>query len=327
MRIRNILAMIVVFVLLQSCAAAATPETTTKRVVDSGGAPASQVGPEIHKVIQAEGVTNQATANQPAAVASTSGIPEKRIVIKNANLSIVVVDPGQAMNNIAKMAEDMGGFVVTSNLYKVRTKNGNEIPAAKITVRVPADKLNDALAKIKGLVRDPEQQVLSEDVSGQDVTKEYTDLQSRLKNKQMEADRLREILQEASKTEDILAVSNQLSAVEEEVEVLKGQIKYYDEAAALSAISVDLQSEEAVAPLEIGGWKPVGVARDALQTLIDTLQFLSYAAIWIVIFCLPLSILGGIPLFFIIRGIRHWRKGRKVRAAQQSSTEPPSDQA
>ena len=68
--------------------------------------------------------------------------------------------------------------------------------------------------------------------------------------------------------------SSQLTQVRSDIEVLEGQIKYYDEAVALSSISVVLQSLEGVKPLEVGGWQPVGVARNAVQAMIDTMQFI-----------------------------------------------------
>ena len=79
------------------------------------------------------------------------------------------------MESIARMADEMGGFVVTANLYQMRTESGAEVPRASITVRVPADELDEALSRIRAESDLPPQ---SENISVQDVTREYTDLQS-----------------------------------------------------------------------------------------------------------------------------------------------------
>ena len=100
----------------------------------------------------------------------------ERIVLKNASLEIVVPDPAISMDRIVKMAERMGGFVVNSSLSKMTTNSGVEVPYAYITIRVPADQLTAAMDEIKGQVEDPNSDVLSENISGQDVTAEYTDL-------------------------------------------------------------------------------------------------------------------------------------------------------
>ncbi|MBE0696557.1 MAG: DUF4349 domain-containing protein, partial [Anaerolineaceae bacterium] len=194
---------------------------------------------------------------------SPSSAPDQRIVIRNASLTIVVADPGKSLDAIGKMAEAMGGFIVTSDLHKTYTRNGTEIPEATLTVRVPAEKLTEALTEIKKQVNDPQNDVRAENISGQDVTKEYTDLNSQLKNYEDAEAQLREIMASATKTEDVLAIFQQLTQVRQQIEVLKGQIQYYKESAALSAITVQIQAQAAVQPLEVGGWKPVGVAKQA----------------------------------------------------------------
>jgi hypothetical protein len=63
----------------------------------------------------------------------------ERLVIQNADLSIVVIDPEAKMDEIGKMAEEMGGFVVSKNVYQTTTGNNIRVPAGNITVRVPAE--------------------------------------------------------------------------------------------------------------------------------------------------------------------------------------------
>ncbi len=238
--------------------------------------------------------------------------PVERLVIRNATLGIVVKDPAEAMEQIISMAEGMGGFVVNSNLYQRRLPNGNLVLEGNVTVRVPAVKLNEALGQIKGLVDNPQTDILSENISGQDVTAEYTDLKSRLRNLEDAAEQLRKIMETATKTEDVLRVLNELRSVTEQIEVLKGQIKYYEESAAMSAISVNLQAQETVAPITVGGWKPEGVARDAIQALIDAYQTIASGVIWAVLFCLPIALPIGLVVYFIVRGFLRWRKRRKT---------------
>lgn len=302
-RIVFVLVFVMVLGVLSACAPAAEPPVVEKFVM----ATAMPMQPAS----QAEGArlfAGEAELSYDAQQVSA----EERIVIKNADLTIVVADPAQAMDTIGKMAEEMGGFIVSSQLYKTRTEEGVEVPEAAITVRVPAEKLNEAMARIKGLVSDATADILSENVTGQDVTKEYTDLRSQLTNLEHAQKRLISIMEEATKTEDVLAVYRELKAVEEQMEIIKGQIKYYEEASAMSAIAVTIRSKEAVKPLTIGGWQPVGVARDALQALINTLKVIANVAIWAVIFCLPLTILLGVPGFFIVRGFIRWQRKRKA---------------
>ena len=71
-----------------------------------------------------------------------------RIVIKNANLSIVVEKPFEALDAIISLASQTGGYVVNSRTYKTTSENGVEVPEAEITIRVPSEKLDEALADL-----------------------------------------------------------------------------------------------------------------------------------------------------------------------------------
>jgi SpoU rRNA methylase family enzyme len=294
--------------LTTACARAATPtvETAQSMTIEKGLAPAQ---PQPY-----EGAAEDSGGLRPVGLPS----PTERIVLKNASLDIVVDQPSEAMDAIGKMAEEMGGFIVNANLTQMRLASGAEVPSATITIRVPAERLDEALDRIEAMSNLP---VENKSINSQDVTSEYTDLQSRLRNLEAAEAQLLEIMKQAYKTEDVLNVFNQLTQVREQIEVVKGQIKYYEESASLSSITVNILPNEAAQPLTIGKWQPVGVAKDAIQALIKGLQVVVNVAIWLVLFVIPILIVIGIPPFLIIRGILRWRKRRKAAVIQSA---PPS---
>ncbi len=235
-----------------------------------------------------------------------------RMVIQNAELSIVVDDVNARVNAIQDMAKAMGGFIVSVNVYQTVVNDGEPVPQANIVIRVPQEKLDEALNQIKsGVV-----EVQNENRSGTDVTDQYVDLQSRLKAKQAAEQQLLNIMQSATKTEDVLAVYSQLQQIQSDIEVLKGQIKYYEQSAALSAVSVNVIAEQSVQPIQVGPWRPQGIARDAIQQLIFFWQDFVDFLIRLFLYFLPVLITIGIPLvllFLLLRWIL--RKTRKPRAA------------
>lgn len=249
--------------------------------------------------------------------AGFSGEPAQaeRLVIQNADLGIVVADPESKLDEIGEMAEEMGGYVVSKNVYQTTTSTNLQVPEGSITVRVPAERLEEALAQIKAEVVE----VQNESRSGQDVTREYVDLQSRLKTHEQAAEQLSAILEEKTESEEVIEVFNQLVYHREQIEILKGQINYYEEAAAMSAVSVRVIAEESIQPLEIGGWKPAGAARDALQTLINFTQGFVEFLIWLVILILPAGALILALLWVLWRLVRAvWRRVNP-RAAKPAS--------
>ena len=279
-----------------------------------GGGGASTVSPAIAPAPPVtEGIApaydSSANAVKSAVGASQGG--QDRMVIQTADLAIVVTDPNARMAEISKLATGMGGYVVSSNLYQSYSNAGKQVPEAAIVIRVPAAKLDDALAQIKKGAVD----IQSENRSGQDITNVYVDLQAQLNAKEAAAAQLLKIMQDAKKTEDVLAVYMQLQSIQTEIEQLKGQIKYYDEAVALSSISVRLIAEEGTQPIEVGPWKPEGAARQALQDLINFVQNFADFLIRFVIYILPALILIALPIlliFFVGRAI--YRRARKPKA-------------
>jgi hypothetical protein len=164
--------------------------------------------------------------------------------------------------------------------------------------------------------------VQNETRSGQDVTAEYVDLQSRLKNYEAAEAQLEKILETATATEDVVSIFNQLVYYREQIELVKGQIKYYDEAAALSAINVHIVAEETVKPVVIGKWEPKGVALEAVQDLIDFLKGFVNFLIRFVIYILPVWIIIGIPLYLVFIGLRAlFRKMRGNRVKKEQPQE------
>jgi hypothetical protein len=242
--------------------------------------------------------------------ASSAQAAQERMVIETADLAIVVQNPQVRMNEIGKMAQDMGGYVVSSNLYQTSTNLGKQVPEATIVIRVPSEKLDEAL----GLIKKDAGDVPYENRSGQDVTSAYVDLQAQLKAKEAAEAQLLKIMNDAVRAEDVLAVYMQVQAIQTEIEQLKGQIKYYDEAVALSSISVRLIAEEGTQPIAVGPWKPAGAAKQAIEDLIVFFQNFVDFLIRFVIYVLPALVLIALPLLIVfLIGRAIYRRARKSK--------------
>ena len=245
--------------------------------------------------------------------------PPERMIIKNASLDIVVSDPAQTMDEIAQLAESLDGYVVSSRLYQRYLDGGGTAPQANITVRVPAESLDDALKAIEDEAGTVENKIITSD----DITQDYTDLASQLRNLEAAEAQLTEIMDAATDTDEVLNVYNQLVRVREQIEIIKGRMRYYEQSVALSKIEVSIIADEAVQPLQIGGWQPAGVAKDAIETMIRTLQFIADAGIWVVLCVLPVGLLIGLPLYFVVRWVMRIRKRKKE---EQITASPAGDE-
>jgi hypothetical protein len=251
--------------------------------------------------------------NQPSDVNQAA---DKRIVLKNATLTLIVDDTAATLKMISTLTEESGGWITASNSYQRTGRADNKLTFGSITIRVPAEKLNDALTQIKALAV----RVDSENVTGQDVTQQYTDLSSQLTNLEAAEAQLRKIMDSSSKTDDVLAVYRELTSVRGQIEVIKGQIKYYDGAAAFSSIAVTLTPSDDATPLAIGGWQPSTTVKNALQTLVNALQGMVDLVIWLAIVGLPFAI----PLIILFVLFRRRRSRRVTTTVESTPAEPPA---
>lgn len=249
-------------------------------------------------------------------VLQTNGnLTPERLVIRNANMTVVVRDPAESVDDIARMAQAMGGYVVSSNTFQQTYGDATlseplVATHASITIRVPSENLDEALE----MIEEGAEEVRNRNVTGQDVTEEFTDLESRLRNLEAAEEQLREILDDAVETEDVLQVFEELRRVREQIEVIRGRMQFLEESARLSAISVELIPDVAAQPLQLGSWTPTGTAKEAVEALIRTLRFLVDMGIWAVICVLPIGLLLGLPGYFVGRSVM--RRRREAAAAE-----------
>ncbi len=307
-------------VLFSACAAAQSPEEQAMSM------PAADYDGVEMEAVEDTAAPMQESLDSERGFATGGGelaSAEERMVIYNANLQIAVEDPLAAMESVIAMAEGAGGFVVNSNTYQSTGSNGRKIPHVNLTVRVPAGQLDSIMDQIKGLTPDPSEDVLSENVSGQDVTAEYTDLESRLRNLEAAEAALVELMDQAQDTEDVLDIFDELTYYRGEIESVKGRMQYLEESAALSAITVEIVAKESLQPIEIAGWEPKGTVKKAVEALINTGQTLVDGLIWLGIYCLPFLIPLGVAIHFLVRLIRK-RKARK-QAGQVEEVKPEED--
>jgi hypothetical protein len=250
----------------------------------------------------------------PLKVDLDTGAVQERMVIMNADVIIVVPDPQAKAEAITAMAQNLGGYVASLNMYQTYLQNGETAPEGYISIRVPSDKLDTALSQIKA----DAVEVRNETRSSEDITATYVDLRSRLSSLEAAEEQLSEIMQNATETEDVLNVFNQLEYYREQIEIVKGQMQYYEEVTATSLINVSLIAEETIQPIEIGGWKPEGVARDAIQTLVNFLQGFVNFLIWFFLMVLPVLIVIFGPIALVIWLIVSLvRRGKAKKAKAQ----------
>jgi hypothetical protein len=227
----------------------------------------------------------------------TGGDIDRRIV-KTGYLTLEVDDIANAIADIAGVAKELGGYVVSSN------KQGDKDAIyGRISIRVPAERFNEAFDRLRKLAIN----VPNESTQSQDVTEEYTDLQAQLRNLEATEAQYLELLKKAETVEDMLAVQRELSNVRREIERVKGRIQYLERTSDMALIEVNLQKTQ---PLGQPGWSALKTFKSAIRGFTTFGRVLADIAIWLVIFSPVWIIILVVVLYFM-----RWRK-RKVKTSR-----------
>ncbi len=275
-------------------------------------APASKRVSQPGLTVQSESIsTDPQSPNAPAPTVE----PQLRMIIRNAELSLEVDAPSEAMRRVTQIAEAQKGFVVTSESREVRSSQTQSSQIVTMVFRVPSATFADTLEK----VRQVGQRVLQEKVTGQDVTEEFLDLEARIRTKKALEAQFLEIMKTARTVSDALEVQRQLAEVRTQIEQLEGRRRYLENQSAMSTFTVTLNE-----PSPIVTTSPTGFLQEVKQTIADSIDLAANIVLGIirlVILLIPISILIFLPLGLLVRWlIRRFFRSRKG-AAEAVKTE------
>ncbi len=244
-------------------------------------------------------------ANASGSAAQPAANQTDRMIIWTADIVLTVKDTEQAMSDVLALASELGGYAVNTESWIQ-----SDLLYARLTIRVPADQYEAAMARL----RDQALKVEHESANSQDVTEEYVDLESRLRALQVKEAQLTKLMDQAEDTEAVLAVYQQLSATQIEIEQVKGRMSYLEKLSAMATITINLNPELPEAPVVEEGWRPRSTLRSAARALVNALKGLGNLVIWAIIFLLPILLLIALPIVIIFLAIRQWRRRKQSKA-------------
>jgi hypothetical protein len=215
-------------------------------------------------------------------------------------MDLLVEDTDRAIDQITQLAVEVGGYVVSSE-----SRMRDTAKLATLKLGVPSERFEDVQRRVRGLAV----RVLNETASGQDVSDEYVDLESRLTNLEATAARIREFLAQAKTVEEALKVNDELSKVEDEIEKIKGRMKYLKDRAAYSTLAISLEPvqptptptpTETVTPTPTPvTWRPGETVKSATGVLGGAMRGLVELLIWLAVVVLPFLIVIGVVVWFV----------------------------
>jgi len=231
---------------------------------------------------------------------SLYSVAVERKLIKRGELNLEVKDCQETLKEINKIVKDFSGFVVDSDMsnYLSGYKRGD------VVLKVPREKFELCFKALK-TIGDVER----EKIFVEDVTEEYVDIESRLKNSYKVREKLQKILEEkAQEVKDIIAVEKELARVGEKIETIEGRKKYLDRQIELSTITVNFKEPRRIALSSIN---LANKCRETIGTSIETFVNVFYGAIVVIAALIPIAFWVGLFWFIGIKIKKFRSKSKK----------------
>jgi hypothetical protein len=244
-----------------------------------------------------------------------------RMLIKNDEMRLLVDDTDVAIDGVTQIAADTLGYILS-----VRTWYQEGFKYATMTIGVPVNEFENALRRLRALGL----KVQDENASGTDVTDQYVDLESRLRNLEATEARIRTFLDKALTVEESLEVNQKLAEITAQIEQVKGQMNYLRDRSAYSTITVHLSPQiptptpsptptitptPTVTPIPTATpsptpdvWRPGNTFKSATGVLGSITRTLGDMLIWITVVFGPFALLVGLLLSLGVHLRRRWLK-------------------
>jgi len=267
----------------------------------SGAQESPMPAPQAERVFPATGgisknYASDAASSYAPAESEEAGIDRR--LVKTGYITLEVNDITEAIAGITGVAEELDGYVVSSN-----EQGDKDITYGRISIRVPSDRFDEAFDKLRKLAI----KVTNKSTDSQDVTEEYSDLQAQLRNLEATEAQYLELLKKAETVEDTLKVYQQLSNVRQQIERIKGRIQYLERTSDMALIEVSLQKTK---PIDGTSWSALETLKSAVRGLATFGKALANIAIWLLIFSPVWIIILVVVLYFT-----RWRK-KKARTSR-----------
>lgn len=206
---------------------------------------------------------------------------QEQKVVKNGGVDIQVDDTDMMRAEVEKKVQEFSGKVQNVSSWQVR----QGVLGYNITARIPAEKFDTVLKEIGKLG-----QKTGENMSSQDITRQYYDTKNQIKNLEARRDRLRKLLEfETKSLADVLSVDRELTSVQTQIERLQNVQNKRDTDVAYSTLRIGIQPIPQVGDTGNPHWSAKQSWRTAVNNLIEksqnvfdwVLKYVALAPMWI----------------------------------------------
>lgn len=267
---------------------AAQPEVMESVALDTAGVIEGETG----ELAPAEEVTSPSSA---------------RKLIRTVSLDMETDDFDSVLAEVNNLIRDMGGYMEQSDLW-------GEPRSASMTARIPSSRLDSFLGELEGRGN-----ITRRSETTEDVTLQYTDLESRKKTLEVEQDRIWALLEKADSLDAVIALEQRLSEIRYSLESMESQLRLYDNQVEYSTVNLNLSEVKDFTLSDSAG--PSERMKDGFKGNLQAVKngitdffvgLIATLPLWI----LP-AVIIGLSLWFVMRR----RKGRFMEIEEKEDAE------
>lgn len=221
-----------------------------------------------------------------------------RKVVVNSNFSLLVKDVTDTVSKIKGKTAEMAGYIVNTNIQRAEYSE-----SAVLEIRIPSDKVEQMTEYLRIL----SVKVVSENVSGRDITDKYVDVERRISDLERQKTRMQEIMDQAVNVSQMLEIQRALDTIQNQIDNYKGQLIYMEGTTTTSKLTIHLSTDELALPYAPEQpWRPEAVFKRAVRSMLGTAQNIGSAVIWLAVYS-PI-IIGVIVVVKVIKKLKNRKK-------------------
>lgn len=180
--------------------------------------------------------TDAGGINQPPSAPEALG----RKIIRDGRVEMETLEFEATVNGLYQMVAEKGGFVESQTIQGGRY-NYSSLRRAQIVIRIPAETFDPVMNAMESLGT-----VVQKDSSGTDITDQYADTESRVRNLKVQETRILELIAKAEKLEEIVTLEARLSDLRYQIESYENALKNFDRLLTFSRISLNIDEVQRV---------------------------------------------------------------------------------
>jgi len=241
-------------------------------------------------------------------------LPQGRKFIITMDLDAEAEDLNGALAAINEKLTALDGYMESQNIYNGSAYSGRRYRHANLTLRVPAERLDEFTAAVDAISN-----VVSSSRDTDDVTLQYVDTESRVKALQTERDRLLELMEQAETMSDLLEIESRLTDVRGELEQYASRLKVLDNQIDYATVNLSLSEVTEYTP--VAEKTRLEKIRDGFVDSVKGVWTLILDCVSFVLMNIPYILVFGLILWGIIALVKRNRKKHPKKPKNENKTE------